>query len=46
MIINGTIDPRICPHCGKGKMIEKEILLAQQNGRPPWRGFTIKWINL
>jgi hypothetical protein len=29
------IDPRICPHCGKGKMILKEILLPQQNGRPP-----------
>ena len=29
------IDPRICPHCGKGKMIQKEILLPQQNGRPP-----------
>ncbi|OGP92490.1 MAG: hypothetical protein A2156_13575 [Deltaproteobacteria bacterium RBG_16_48_10] len=28
------IDPRICPHCGKGKMILKEILLPQQNGRP------------
>jgi hypothetical protein len=29
------IDPRICPHCGKGKMIQKEILLPQENGRPP-----------
>ena len=29
------IDPRICPHCGKGKMIQREILLPQQNGRPP-----------
>jgi hypothetical protein len=22
------IDPRICPHCGKGKMIQREILPA------------------
>jgi len=22
------IDPRVCPHCGKGKMIQKEILSA------------------
>jgi hypothetical protein len=29
------IDPRICPHCGKGKMIQREILLPQENGRPP-----------
>jgi hypothetical protein len=29
------IDPRICPLCGKGKMIQKEILLPQQNGRSP-----------
>jgi hypothetical protein len=29
------IDPTICPHCGKGKMIQREILLPQQNGRPP-----------
>lgn len=26
------IDPRVCPHCGKGRMIKKEILLPQ-NGR-------------
>jgi len=29
------IDPTICPHCGKGKMIQREILLPQHNGRPP-----------
>ena len=29
------IDPRICPHCGKGKMIQREILLPRENGRPP-----------
>jgi hypothetical protein len=29
------IDPRVCPYCGKGKMIQKEILLPQENGRPP-----------
>jgi hypothetical protein len=29
------IDPTICPYCGKGKMIQREILLPQQNGRPP-----------
>jgi hypothetical protein len=29
------IDPTICPHCGKGKMIQREILLPQQNGRSP-----------
>jgi hypothetical protein len=29
------IDPGICPHCGKGKMIQREILLSQENGRPP-----------
>jgi hypothetical protein len=29
------IDPTICPHCGKGRMIQREILLPQHNGRPP-----------
>jgi hypothetical protein len=29
------IDLTICPHCGKGKMIQKEILSPQQNRRPP-----------
>ena len=29
------IDPRVCPHCGKGEMIQKEILLPRHNGRPP-----------
>jgi len=39
------IDPRICPHCGKGKMIQKEILppcsvtlkdkMPSYGGRPP-----------
>jgi len=29
------IDPTICPHCGKGKMIQREIFLPQENGRPP-----------
>jgi hypothetical protein len=29
------IDPTICPHCGKGKMIQREILLPEHNGRPP-----------
>jgi hypothetical protein len=29
------IDPGICPHCGKGKMIQREILLSHENGRPP-----------
>jgi hypothetical protein len=29
------IDPRVCPYCGKGKMIQRETLLPQHNGRPP-----------
>lgn len=29
------IDPTICPHCGKGRMIQREILLPQHNGRSP-----------
>ena len=29
------IDPTICPHCGKGRMIQREILLPQHSGRPP-----------
>ena len=29
------IDPAICPYCGKGKMILKEILLPQPGGCPP-----------
>jgi hypothetical protein len=29
------MDSTICPHCGKGKMIQREILLPQHNGRPP-----------
>jgi hypothetical protein len=29
------IDPTICPHCGKGRMIQREILLPQHNGPPP-----------
>ncbi|NIM98226.1 MAG: IS91 family transposase [candidate division Zixibacteria bacterium] len=29
------IDPGICPYCGKGKMILKEILLPQPGGCPP-----------
>jgi hypothetical protein len=29
------VDPRICPHCGKGRMIQKEILLPVYGGRPP-----------
>ena len=29
------IDPTICPYCGKGRMIQREVLLPQHNGRPP-----------
>jgi len=29
------VDPRICPHCGKGRMIQKEILLPVYGGCPP-----------
>ena len=29
------IDPRLCPHCGKGKMILKEVLLPTINRAPP-----------
>lgn len=29
------IDPTICPHCGKGRMIQREILSPQHNGRSP-----------
>jgi hypothetical protein len=29
------MDPTICPHCGKGKMVQREILLPQHNGPPP-----------
>ena len=39
------IDPRVCPHCGKGKMIQEEILVPCSvspadrtlpcGGRPP-----------
>jgi len=29
------VDPRICPICGKGKMILKEILLPQYGRWPP-----------
>ena len=29
------IDPTICPHCGKGRMIQREILLPQHSGRSP-----------
>ena len=28
------VDPRVCPQCGKGKMIHKEILLPQQPDVP------------
>jgi len=34
------IDPRVCPHCGKGKMIRKEILApcsaGQAEMKPSW----------
>ena len=29
------IDPRICPHCGKGEMVFKEILLPAFSRAPP-----------
>jgi len=29
------IDPRLCPHCGNGKMILKEVLLPTINRAPP-----------
>ncbi len=29
------IDPTICPHCRKGRMIQREILLPEYRGRPP-----------
>jgi len=29
------IDPRVCPYCGKGRMILKEILLPQSDRSPP-----------
>jgi len=29
------IDPRMCPHCGKGKMVLKEVLLPTPNRSPP-----------
>jgi hypothetical protein len=29
------IDPTICPHCGRGRMIQREVLLPQHNERPP-----------
>ncbi len=29
------IDPRICPHCGKGQMVAKEILRPQSDRSPP-----------
>lgn len=29
------IDPRICPHCGEGKMVLKEALLPQDYRGPP-----------
>jgi len=29
------IDPRLCPHCGMGKMILKEVLLPTINRTPP-----------
>ncbi len=29
------VDPRICPHCRKGKMIQKELLLPTYAGCPP-----------
>ncbi len=29
------IDPMLCPHCGKGKMILKEVLLPTINRAPP-----------
>jgi len=29
------IDPRLCPHCGKGKMLLKEVLLPTINRAPP-----------
>ena len=29
------IDPRICPHCGKGKMVRRERLQPKRNRCPP-----------
>ncbi len=29
------IDPRLCPHCGKGKMVLKDVLLPTINRTPP-----------
>jgi len=29
------VDPRICPHCGEGRMVKKEILPPKQHGVPP-----------
>jgi hypothetical protein len=29
------IDPRMCPHCGKGKMVLKEILEPEFSRPPP-----------
>jgi hypothetical protein len=29
------VDPRICPHCGKGRMLEREILKSQLDRSPP-----------
>lgn len=29
------IDPRVCPHCGEGKLVLKEILVPQDHRAPP-----------
>jgi len=29
------VDPRVCPHCGTGRMVFKEILQPQTNRSPP-----------
>jgi Putative transposase/Transposase zinc-binding domain len=29
------IDPRVCPHCGEGKMVLREVLLPQDHRAPP-----------
>lgn len=30
------IDPRICPYCGKGKMVRKQTLQPKRSRCPPW----------
>ena len=40
------VDPRVCPYCGKGRMVRKEALQPKRSRCPPWLCGIKKWYSL